>query len=269
MLETRSHAKPRWIAAAVMLVVSIPLLASFVQTVRDFETLPDIDGVIIVLGVPIGAFTMTLCSIALVLAAAVIARRGGDTRRSIPLGVTILIFGLIGWYAAYALAVDKVLVSRDPSTELNCNVSLLVQCGTNLESWQGSVLGFPNPLVGLVSWAAIVTVGCLVLVGVNLARWFWITFNVAVLGALAFVVWFISQSVFVLGTLCPWCMVTWAVTIPLFWAVTLHNAAEGRFGAATQRILGPAYSWVPAITVASYIVVAVLAQARLDILSYL
>ena len=100
MLETRSHAKPRWIAAAVMLVVSIPLLASFVQTVRDFETLPDIDGVIIVLGVPIGAFTMTLCSIALVLAAAVIARRGGDTRRSIPLGVTILIFGLIGWYAA-------------------------------------------------------------------------------------------------------------------------------------------------------------------------
>lgn len=269
MPANQSRVIARWVAAALAVVVLVPLVASFAQTIRDYEALPDADGVVIVLGVPIGAFTMTLCSVALVLATAVAARRSPAASRNIPLGVSIVIFGLIGWYAAYALSVDKVLTSRDPSTDLDCNVSLLVQCGANLESWQGSVLGFPNPLVGLVGWAAVVTVGCLVLVGMDLAPWFWISFNVGVAGALAFVAWLISQSIFVLGTLCPWCMVTWAVTIPLFWTVTLHNAAAGRFGSAARRILGPAYGWVPAITVACYIVVAVIAQVRLDLLSYL
>ena len=43
-------------------------------------------------------------------------------------------------------------------------------------------------------------------------------------------IWLIGQSIFVLGTLCPWCMLVWLVTIPLFWVVTLRNAREGVFG---------------------------------------
>jgi len=269
MAETSSPAKSRWIAAALALIVLVPLVTSFLQTVRDYETLPKVDGVLIVLGVPIGAFTMTLCSVTLVLALTIVAQRRRADRRQRPLGAAVAILGVIGWYAAYALAVDKVLTSRDPSADLDCNVSLLVQCGANLESWQGSFLGFPNPLVGLVAWAAVVTVGCLLLAGIDLAQWFWIAFNFGLLGALTLVAWFISQSIFVLGTLCPWCMVTWAITIPLFWAVTLHNAAEGRWGDTARRVLGPAFSWVPAITIACYIVVAIMAQARLDLLSYL
>ena len=34
-------------------------------------------------------------------------------------------------------------------------------------------------------------------------------FNLGVAAALVFVFWLIYQSIFVLGTLCPWCMVTW------------------------------------------------------------
>jgi hypothetical protein len=73
----------------------------------------------------------------------------------------------------------------------------------------------------------------------------------------------------VLGILCPWCMVTWAVTILLFWLVTLRNVRLGYFGVRMARVFGPAYGWVPLITVASYIAVAVVAQLRLDALSYL
>src|SRR5690606_10426246 len=137
------------------------------------------------------------------------------------------------------------------------------------ESWQGSVLGFPNPLIGIAGWAAVFTVGCLVLAGIRLPQWFWIAFTVGVAGAFAFVAWWIGQSIFALGTLCPWCMVTWAVTIPFFWKVTLLGARDGRFGVTARRTIGPAFGWVPLITVGSYLVVAVIAQLRLDVMSYL
>ncbi|HEU4807375.1 MAG TPA: vitamin K epoxide reductase family protein, partial [Homoserinimonas sp.] len=129
--------------------------------------------------------------------------------------------------------------------------------------------GFPNPLIGIAGWAAVFAVGCLVLSGIRLAPWFWIAFTIGVTGALVFVCWLIGQSILVLGTLCPWCMVTWAVTIPLFWAVTLSGARDGIFGGAVMRTIGPAYSWVPLISVVSYLVVAVVAQLRLDLISYL
>ena len=63
----------------------------------------------------------------------------------------------------------------------------------------------------------------------------------------------------------------WSVTIPLFWLVTLYNLKSGHFGAhkGWRRVGEVGYSWVPSITLASYIVVAVLAQLRLDVLAYL
>ena len=257
----------------VLLGVGIlALIYGFIGTVRDLKLLPDPD-VFLPLGVPVGVFTITFALVTIVLAASILARdrRRPDeqNRRDYPFGIALLLFGAIGWYAAFALAADKVQLALEPTAELGCNVSLLVQCSANLESWQGSVFGFPNPLIGIAGWTAVFTVGCLVLSGIRLAPWFWIAFTIGVAGALVFVVWLISQSIFVLGTLCPWCMVTWAVTIPLFWAVTLRGAKEGFFGARIMRAIGPAYSWVPLITVASYLVVAVIAQLRLDVLSYL
>jgi uncharacterized membrane protein len=248
------------------------LVLGFVQTVRDYRLLPAMDGVVLVLGVPVGVFTMTFAVITSVVAVAVLRDRWSpreESRRNYPLGFALVGFGAVGWCAAYALAADKVQLSVDPTAELNCNVSLLVQCGANLGSWQGSVFGFPNPLIGLAGWAAVITVGCLVLAGIRVPQWFWIAFNIGVSGALAFVVWLIGQSIFVLGTLCPWCMVTWAATIPVFWAVTLRNAKDGRFGVVVKRTIGPAYSWIPLITLLSYIAVAVIAQLRLDVISYL
>lgn len=272
---TQSTTLTRFVGVSVALVVLGVLGAGvgFLQTARDYATLPTADNFSPVLGVPVGVFTLTFGVITLVMAMAILARgrlpQVQAGRRDTPLGMSLLVFGAIGWYAAFALAADKVQLLLEPTTELSCNVSLLVQCGANLDSWQGSVFGFPNPLLGIASWTAVFTVGCLVLAGIRLAPWFWITFTVGVVGTMAFVVWFIGQSVFVLGTLCPWCMATWAVTVPLFWAVTSRGAKEGHFGAGVARVVGPAYSWVPLITVVSYLVIAVIAQLRLDVLSYL
>ena len=66
-----------------------------------------------------------------------------------------------------------------------------------------------------------------ILAGARFARWFWWLFELGMTLAFVFVIWLIGQSIFVLGTLCPWCMVTWAVTIPTYYVVTLHVLRSG------------------------------------------
>ena len=192
-------------------------------------------------------------------------------KRPVALAVFFIVAGVVGWYAAFALTLEKFTTLTDPSEALGCDFSVLVQCRANLESWQGSLFGFPNPVIGLAAWIAPIVVGVALLSGARFARWFWALFNLGVLAALAFVVWLISQSVFVLGTLCPWCMVTWSVTIPMFWAVTLYTLKTGVWpvGDRVRSAAASLYAWVPALTVGSYLVVAVIAQLRLDVLGSL
>lgn len=191
--------------------------------------------------------------------------------RSIPWvsGIFLVVAGATGWFGAFELTLDKFRLLTDPQADLSCNISPLVQCGANLSSWQGAAFGFPNPLIGLGGFVAPIAVGAALLAGARFARWFWIAFNLGIAGALAFVIWLIGQSIFILGTLCPWCMLVWSVTIPLFWVVTLRNAAEGAFGSRLRtpgRVLTP---WIVPITVACYLVIAMLAQLRLDVVNRL
>ena len=190
-------------------------------------------------------------------------------RRPLALAIVLIVTGVIGWYSAFALTLDKLAVLENPQADLDCNFSVIVQCGANLGSWQGSLLGFPNPLIGLGGFVAPIAVGVALLAGATFARWFWVAFNVGVLGAFAFILWLAYQSIFSISTLCPWCMLVWSMTIPMFWALTLTNARAGVFGARLEPLGERLYTWVPVITVLGYLVIAVVAQVRLDVLATL
>jgi uncharacterized membrane protein len=191
------------------------------------------------------------------------------SRRPLALAITLIVTGAIGWYAAFALTLDKLAVLSDPQADLDCNISVIVQCGVNLGSWQGAILGFPNPLLGVAGFVAPIAVGVALLARATFARWFWIAFNVGVAGAFGFCLWLAYQSIFNLGTLCPWCMLVWSATIPMFWTLTLYNARAGALGGGLERVGSRLYSWVPAITVGTYLVIAIVAQLRLDVLATL
>lgn len=186
------------------------------------------------------------------------------SRRPWIFGLWLVVAGVVGLWAAFALTMDKFLLLENPAADLDCNLSVLVQCGVNLESWQGEVFGFPNPIIGLFGWTATLVVGMSVLAGARFPRWYWIVFNLGVLGAMALVIFLIVSSIYVLGTLCPWCMLTWSVTIPTFWFVTARNAAEGVFGERLRGAGRGVLSWLIPIVLVSYALVAFLAQLRLD-----
>jgi uncharacterized membrane protein len=193
-----------------------------------------------------------------------------DVRAPLAVPILFIITGALGWWAAFNLMLDKIIVLQAQidgvEADLDCNFSLLVNCGVNLESWQGSAFGFPNPILGLSGFVAPIAVGVALLAGARFARWFWIAFAVGVAGALAFCIWLMSQSFFELYTLCLWCLLVWSVTIPLFWTLWLFILSRGIIPVAprAQRFFAKAFTWVPFITVISYVIVALVGQIALD-----
>ncbi|WP_314647945.1 vitamin K epoxide reductase family protein [uncultured Microbacterium sp.] len=178
--------------------------------------------------------------------------------------VWLIIASVIGWFAAFQLTVEKFALLKDPDAALSCDLSAFIQCGKNLGSWQGEVFGFPNPLLGLTGWMAPLVVGVALLAGARFARWFWALFGVGVTFAFGFVCWLISQSIYDLIVLCPWCMVTWAVTIPTFFATMLHLTRNGTFTSSekAQERADKLMVWVPLATVVAYAIIIVMAQAK-------
>ena len=193
------------------------------------------------------------------------------TSRTWVLGAFLVIAGVAGLLAAYSLSVDKVVAIIDPGAKQGCDFSIFVQCSKNLGSWQGSLFGFPNPLIGLGGFAVPLVIGIAILAGAGFARWFWVVFNLGVVFALLFVGFLIGTSVYALHTLCPWCALVWTVTIPMFWLVSLYNLKSGniRVSPRAKAFYNGAYGWLPLITLLSYVIVAVLFQVNLNVLKYL
>ena len=182
------------------------------------------------------------------------------------LAIWLVIAGVLGWSAAFSLTIEKLHVLADPDAIASCDFSVLVQCTANLQSWQGSVFGFPNPIIGLSAWIAPIVVGMAILARARFARWFWWSFWAGIAFAFGFVIWLISQSIYVLHTLCPWCMVTWAVTIPTFYAVTLHLLRANLFPASERGrdVADRLMAWVPLAAIVSYAIILLLAQLELN-----
>ncbi|CAN5332674.1 vitamin K epoxide reductase family protein [soil metagenome] len=193
------------------------------------------------------------------------------TRRPLGLAIFIIVAGLIGFAASFALTLEKIETLVNPSYVPSCNISVLVSCGPNMASWQGSLFGFPNPLIGVATFAIVVCVGFSLLAGARFAKWYWMLFNLGIVLALVFVIWLMSQSIFVLGTLCPYCMVVWTVVIALFWYVTGYNLKEGNIpvGEGVRQIAALFFPVLWLFALACYLIIFVIAQLRLDVIASL
>jgi uncharacterized membrane protein len=177
-------------------------------------------------------------------------------RRPIGLAVFLIITGAIGWVGATILLIERIHKLMDPDAVLSCDVSPFISCGALFDHWQAALLGFPNPVLGVAGFVAPIAVGVGLLAGARFDAWFWRLFTVGVFGAWVFVTWLYTQSVFVIGVLCPYCMVVWAVTIPMFWYLLVWGIKNGvlfgpRASGVGARLLP--FTWV--IVLANYVVI--------------
>jgi len=142
-------------------------------------------------------------------------------------GLVLLLGGLVGLAAAFDLTYERIASLIDPGHAISCDFNPVLSCGTVMNTWQASVFGFPNPMIGLVAFPLVVFMGALLLSKVSLPRWIALAFNLGTLAGLVFVSWLIYQSVYQIGVLCPWCMAVWAVVLPIFWFSTVRSLRTG------------------------------------------
>ncbi|MER6174600.1 vitamin K epoxide reductase family protein [Streptosporangium sp. NPDC001681] len=146
--------------------------------------------------------------------------------RALPFVLTI--GGGLGLLAAFLLMIERLHLAADPTYVPTCSINPILSCGSVMKSAQASVFGFPNPLLGVAAFCVVTTVGAVLLAGARLRPWFWYGLQLGTLAGVVFVHWLIVQSLYVIGALCPYCMLVWIATIPIFWYVTLANLHSGR-----------------------------------------
>jgi uncharacterized membrane protein len=138
-----------------------------------------------------------------------------------------IIFGLLGWAAAFALTLERIHVASNPDAVLSCDMNIFISCKSVMLTDQARLFGFPNPLIGLAAFMAPVFVGFAILAGAKFKMWFWRIYLVGLSMGFLFVLWLFVQSTFVIHVLCPYCMVAWVAMIPLFWRTFIWAGAEG------------------------------------------
>jgi uncharacterized membrane protein len=172
-----------------------------------------------------------------------------------------VVAGIIGIAASIELIVQKIAVLSNPDFVPNCDINPILSCGSVINTEQASLFGFPNPVLGVIGFTIVIMFGALLFAGVELPRTMWLGLNFGAVLGMVFVIWLVSQSLYVIGALCPWCMVVWSITIPIFWQVTTDNLASKRLS------LGKSFSemivtlkWI--LVGASYSIIAALIFIR-------
>lgn len=142
---------------------------------------------------------------------------------------TMLVAGIIGLIAAFVLTLEKIHLIENPEAQLSCSLNVVLNCASVMKTWQSSLFGFPNPLIGLMAYPVVITVAVAGLWGVKFPRTFMATAQVGFGAGLLFAYWLFFQSVYVIQVLCPWCLFVTAVTTILFDALLRYNLRENNF----------------------------------------
>lgn len=183
-----------------------------------------------------------------------------NLRKSYP--YLLIVLSLIGLLASFILTVDTIKFIRNPDVVLPCNINPLISCTSVASTWQSEVFGFSNSLLGIAAFAMLLAIGVMLSfnpTSQNSGRtsgrnMFWLLVNLGTLAAMAFVIWFFYQSVYNIGSLCLYCMATWAVTWPLLLYTTIWNWRVEHFGPTASGFFHFVSKYHPQILVVGYIV---------------
>lgn len=161
--------------------------------------------------------------------------------------LSMLIGAALSLVAAFVLSVESFHLAKNPDAQLSCSVNVVVNCATVAKHPSAEMLGFPNSFFGLMAEPIVMTVAIAGLVGIAFPRRFMFAAQIGYTLGLIFALYLFYLSMFVIGALCPWCLLVTASTTFVWFSITRYNIRENnlylprKFQQAAHRFIEKDY----------------------------
>ena len=176
-----------------------------------------------------------------------------------------MLVGAIGsLIASFVLSVEAIELAKNPHAVLSCSINIVLNCATVGIHPSAHLFGFPNSFLGLIAEPVVITVAIAGLAGVKFPRLFMLVAQLCYPLGLIFAFWLFGTSYFVIGALCPWCLLVTATTTFVWFSITRYNIREknlylpSRTQAHLHRFIEKDYDKVMLFGVVTLLVAAII-----------
>lgn len=128
--------------------------------------------------------------------------------------------------AAFLQTTEKIVLLKNKDAILACDLNSVFSCASVLNAWQSSVFGFPNSLMCLTLFTIFASTALVGLTGGVLPRKLRLGIHALSLFTLGFALWFLAQSIYVIGSLCILCIFCFAGLLLVNWGWLRLNATD-------------------------------------------
>lgn len=149
--------------------------------------------------------------------------------------IPTIVLALISLISATQLTLEEIQLWKNPDYVPSCSWNPIFSCQGPMSSWQASAFGVPNPIIGMVGFALVILIAFTASF-VKLPKWYWTAYLVGISLATILIGWLITQTLYVIGALCVYCMIVWVCMFPLFW-LTLSFYIEKFYPTSWARFI--------------------------------
>ncbi len=180
--------------------------------------------------------------------------------------ISMLVGAIASLIASFVLSVEAFELARNPNAVLSCSINIVFNCATVALHPSASLFGFPNSFLGLMAEPVVITIAIAGLAGVKFPRQFMFAAQIMYTVGLIFAYYLFATSYFVIGALCPWCLLVTATTTFVWFAITRYNIRENNLylpkvaSEKAKRFITKDYDKVILFSLVTFLVVVILAK---------
>lgn len=137
------------------------------------------------------------------------------------LGLIIFIFSLTGTIASLILTIERIHYLSNPNTNLLCSINSTFNCKSVMNSPEAEIFGFPNSLLGLIGYSIFITYSLFLIFKskkylINIIDYIYLSGSFI---AFIFSYWLIYVSVFLIESLCIYCIISCISATNIFFSL--------------------------------------------------
>lgn len=140
--------------------------------------------------------------------------------------VYVSLLSLFGLWASFTIMVEKVASLSVEKFSPSCNINPFLSCSNVMDSPQASTFGFPNALLGIVGFSMLLAFGVIGALGVAYPKIVYWLANLGLVFAAGFSLYLFTQTTYVIGSICLYCVCVWFASLMLFSELSFYNVGK-------------------------------------------